>query len=365
MISVRVRSSLAGFELDVAWDAPEGKILVLFGPSGAGKSLTLAALAGLWRPDAGRIAVGARARPRVWFDASEGIWVEPHARRVGMVRQDVALFPHLSAADNIGYGLTRMSAAQRRARVTQFLEMMQLDGLGTRKPAELSGGQQQRVALARALAVEPALLLLDEPFAGLDAPVRMELRRELKALQARLGTSMALVTHDLGEAAGLADEMAVMAEGRILQTGTPGDMLRSPVNSTVARIVGVRNVLPAQALTENCLQIGEYRMQTNPLAFPPPARVMACIRPERVMLVRRDAASRERPNTLEGDLVGEESDGNTVILRFRSCGARLQPGGEFDLEIDLPVYVYERLNLAQERHWLVSLHPNVVQVVEE
>ena len=174
MLTVAIRKQLEGFALDVAFEAPEEQIIVLFGPSGSGKSLTMAAIVGLITPDTGRIAVG----ERVLFDAAEGIQVEPQQRNVGMVRQDLALFPHLTAAENIAYGLRRMSSRERERRVDEYLEMMRLEGLGKHKPASLPrGGQQQRVALARALAFQPSVLLLDEPFSALDLEVRVELRR--------------------------------------------------------------------------------------------------------------------------------------------------------------------------------------------
>ncbi len=359
MLRLNIHKHLPGFTLDLALDAPEGKIIVLFGASGAGKSLTLAALAGWTTPDAGHIELG----ERVLFDAARGIQLPPQARRIGMVRQDLALFPHLSAADNIGYGLSRMPRRERERRVNELLALAHLEGLGARKPSELSGGQQQRVALARALAIEPALVLLDEPFSALDLSTRVELRRELKELQRRLQTSMVFVTHDLGEAVLLADEMVVLDRGRVLQHAPPLDILRAPVNARVASSVGVKNILPATIVTENRLRVGQVELQASTRGFAPGASVQLCLRPERVMLVRPSTPTAERVNLLAGDLVHEESDGDTVMLRFRSEHARLKPDREFDLFIDVPVYVYERLDLARERHWRVSLNPNAIHLV--
>lgn len=358
MISIALLKRYGDFTLDVLLDAPVGEITVLFGPSGAGKSLTLAMIAGLIAPDAGSIVVG----ERVLFDAQRGVNLPPQARRIGMVRQDLALFPHLSAADNIAYGL-RGPKKERSRRVRELLELTRLGGLGRRKPAELSRGQQQRVALARALAIDPMLLLLDEPFSALDLNTRVELRRELKELQRRFKTSMLFVTHDLGEAALLADQMAVLDRGRILQCGTVQEILRAPQSTRVAAIVGVKNILPATVLDETHLRVGEVELEVNTRGFMPGASVFLCLRADRVMLIRPQSPQQERVNTLEGDLIHEESDGDTVMLRFRSGGARLQPTQAFDLFIDTPVYVYERLNLARERHWRVSLKPNAMHVV--
>lgn len=359
MLSLTILKHLNGFALDLDLNAPREKIIVLFGPSGAGKSLTLDAIAGFLTPDAGRIALG----ERVLFDAAQRVNLAPQARRIGMVRQDLALFPHLSAADNISYGL-KASSAQKQRRVRELLALVHLETFGARKPAELSGGQQQRVALARALAIEPSLLLLDEPFSALDLQTRIELRRELKELQQRLKTSMLFVTHDLGEAALLADVMAVIERGRVLQLDTPNRLLRAPANARVAQIVGVKNILPATVLNKHTLRVGEMELHADASQFPRDARLMMCLRPERVMLVRPDSTATDRVNMFEGDLIHEESDGDTVMLRFRAQGARLQPGRDFDLFIDTPVYVYERLNLSQQRHWRVSLKPNAIHLVE-
>ena len=361
MLLIQICKQLDSFTLDLALAVPQEKIIVLYGASGAGKSLTLAALAGFLAPDAGRIAIG----ERVLFDAARGIDVPPQARRIGMVRQDLALFPHLSAADNIAYGMQNMARAQRDARARVLLQLVQLAEYGARRPAELSGGQQQRVALARALAIDPALLLLDEPFSALDLSTRIELRRELKALQQRLKTSMLFVTHDLGEAVLLADAMAVLDNGRVLQFGSPHEILRAPKNSRVAQSVGVKNILPAQILNADTLRVGQVALRGDAHAFAPGTQVMLCMRPERVMLVRPDSPNVERGNTLTGELIHEESDGNTVMLRFRADGARLQPARDFDLQIDVPVYVYERLNLARERRWRVALKPNAMHLVTD
>ncbi len=360
MLSLHIRKQFDAFHLELDLDAPSEKITVLFGASGAGKSLTLAAMAGFLAPDAGRIVLG----ERVLFDAAGGVNLAPQARKIGMVRQDLALFPHLSAAGNIAYGM-KGARGDKEKRVRELLALMQLENFGARKPAELSGGQQQRVALARALAIEPDLLLLDEPFSALDLQTRIELRRELKELQQRLKTSMLFVTHDLGEAALLADEMAVIENGRVLQFATPNEILRAPLNTRVAQIVGVKNILPAVVVAANCIRIGARELEADARKFALGAQVQACVRAERVLLVRPDGPSRIHSNTLQGELLDQESDGNDVMLRFRADGARLQPAQPFDLQIDMPVYVYERLNLARERHWLITLKPNVLHLVAE
>jgi molybdate transport system ATP-binding protein len=360
MLNLDIQKELEGFRLDLRLDAPSGKIIVLFGASGAGKSLTLASIAGLLTPDAGRIQIG----ERVLFDATQGINLSPQARKIGMVRQDLTLFPHLSAADNVAYGL-KGSRHDKERRVRELLELVHLETMGKRKPEGMSGGQQQRIALARALAIEPTLLLLDEPFSALDLTTRVELRRELQQLQQQLKTSMFFVTHDLGEAALLGDEMAVIDNGRILQMAPPNQILQAPLNARVAQIVGVKNILPATIIGENAIRIGERELQADTSRFARGAEVKACIRAERVLLVRPEGPTRMHTNPIEGMVLEQESDGNDVMLRFRADEARLQPASEFDLHIDMPVYVYERLQIAREKHWLVTLKPSVLHLVRE
>lgn len=360
MLSIHIQKRLEAFQLDLALDAPAEKIVVLFGASGAGKSLTLAAIAGFLTPDTGRIALN----DRVLFDGARGIRLAPQERRIGMVRQDLALFPHLNVASNIAYGM-QGSRADKEKRVHALLALVHLQEFAARMPSELSGGQQQRVALARALAIEPSLLLLDEPFSALDRETRVELRRELQDLQRRFKIGMLFVTHDLGEAALLADRMAVVENGHILQYDTPNQILRAPLNTRVAQIIGVKNILPATVVDGETLRVGEIELKADSRGFERGAGVMLCLRPERVMLVRREGPSRALPNLIEGDLIREESDGDVVMLQFRAQGARLRPGRDFDLYIDTPVYVYERLNLARERHWHVSLKPNAMHLVQD
>ena len=202
------------FALDVAFASDAGR-LVLFGPSGAGKSLTLRAIAGLLRPDRGRIAVAGRSL----FDAVHGVDVPARERRIGYVFQDYALFPHLTVAQNVAFGLHRGLGNPSRRTVPdaarRWMAALEIDGLGNRFPSQISGGQQQRVALARALAPEPALLLLDEPFAALDTALRGRLRDGLVAVQERLGLQMLVITHDPADVEALGQQVLRIRDGRL------------------------------------------------------------------------------------------------------------------------------------------------------
>ena len=224
ILAVDVRRSLGSFTLNVAFAAPAG-ITALFGPSGSGKTLTLRGVAGLLRPDRGRIALG----PRVLFDSESGIDVPTRERRIGYVFQHYALFPHLTAAANVAYGLHSLPAPERAPRVAELLELVELTGSAARHPRELSGGQQQRIAIARALAPAPELLLLDEPFAAVDTFLRARLRDQLRAIHERTGVPMILVTHDLADVRHLADSLVVYGHGEVLQVGATADVLRSPM----------------------------------------------------------------------------------------------------------------------------------------
>ena len=230
---------VGSFTLETAWEVSPGQVLVLFGPSGAGKTTTLRSIAGLLRPQEGQIQLPGG----LVYDSASGVWVPPHLRRVGYLTQAHNLFPHLKLADNIGYGLSNRGSAAARSRVQELLETFQLGGLAERYPGELSGGQQQRVALARALAPAPQALLLDEPFASLDAELRRTLQGELRAILSRSNLPTILVTHDREEALALGDAVQVIDQGRTLSQGEPLEVLGQPSQGRVARLVGVENIL--------------------------------------------------------------------------------------------------------------------------
>ena len=256
-------------------------LTVLFGPSGCGKTTVLRCLAGLERPDGGLIQAGAET----WF--SPGRPDLPAARRgIGYVFQESALFPHLSVAGNIGYGLHGWPRAERRARVAELIRIMGLDAFAERRPAEVSGGEKQRVALARALAARPRLVLLDERFASLDRAAAEQLRHSLRQILQTLGVPAILVTHDPQEALALGDRMLLMAEGRIIRDGAPAEVLSSTGAAARAEI---GEVLRARVLgrVEGLLRL---QVGTTQLFAPDPggefAEAYACIRAEGVSLER-------------------------------------------------------------------------------
>ncbi len=241
-----------GIDLEVH----DGEILALLGPSGCGKTTTLRLVAGFDRPDAGRVVL---AGDEV---AAPGRFVPAERRRIGVVFQDFALFPHLSVAGNVGYGVRERQ--QRAARVAELLELVGLTGSEQRMPHELSGGQQQRVALARALAPRPALVLLDEPFSNLDAALRVHVRAEVRSILHAANATAIFVTHDQEEALSLADRIAVMNRGRVLQTDAPSELYANPVDRFVATFVGDADLLPGSVDHGNAVltSVGPLRAAT-------------------------------------------------------------------------------------------------------
>ena len=234
MLRAELAHSVGGIELDVALEVSPGRCLALAGPSGAGKSTLLRLLAGIVRPDRGRITCG----DDIWVDTIDGAWLPPERRRCGYVFQDYALFPHLSAWRNVAYGLRSTAAPDRKARALTLLEQLGLAHRADAKPATLSGGERQRVALARALAPGPAVLLLDEPLSALDARTRADATRQLTATLRSLEVPVVLVTHEFSEAALLGDEIGIIDHGTIVQRGSASDLASRPTSAFVADFTG-------------------------------------------------------------------------------------------------------------------------------
>jgi iron(III) transport system ATP-binding protein len=236
-VTKRYGRTVAARSLDLT--CRPGELVTLIGPSGCGKSTTLRLVAGLERPDAGSILVAGEVA------AGSRAWQPPERRRVGLVFQDHALFPHLSVGHNVAFGLNRLPRAERSARVTEVLDLVRLGHLAARFPHELSGGEQQRVALARALAPRPAVVLLDEPFSSLDESLRAQVRADTVAVLRETGTTALLVTHDQTEALAVGDRVVVMCEGVIEQADTPEKVFEAPATRFVASFMGDADFLPA------------------------------------------------------------------------------------------------------------------------
>jgi molybdate transport system permease protein len=249
-LDVQIEKKLpSGFSLEVAFRA-SGAPLGILGPSGAGKSLTLRTIAGLERPDRGRIVLDGR----VLFDSASGVDCPSRDRRVGLLFQNYALFPHLTVAENIGFGISDLQKDERDRRIARQISALHLAGLEARSPAALSGGQQQRVALARALAPEPEALLLDEPFSALDTHLRGEIERELRETLAAYRGVALFVSHNLEEAYRFCGELVVLANGKIVAAGPKEDLFRRPPNFEVARLTGCKNFSRARPTVDGAIE---------------------------------------------------------------------------------------------------------------
>jgi len=310
---------LAGLDLDVQ----DKEFITLLGPSGCGKTTTLRILAGFLTPDGGEVAVDG-----VVISSQRGV-VPPEKRRMGMVFQNYAVWPHMTVFENVAFGLNleKVHRTETRRRVEEALRLVGLEGLGARYPAMLSGGQQQRVALARSLVVEPAILLLDEPLSNLDAKLRERMRVELKDLQRRTGITFVYVTHDQAEAMALSDRIAVMHGGRLQQYGTPREIYERPANLFVADFMGSVNTVPGQLVDDGGaarVEIGAGHALVTTLhdgVRRAGGAVTVVIRPEAIRLCAAEPATGE--NVLRGVIAEATFLGNLVDYRIDVAGVRL------------------------------------------
>jgi iron(III) transport system ATP-binding protein len=309
---------------DITLRIEPGEFFALLGPSGSGKSTLLRLIAGFNQHNQGRLLV----------DGQDITGVPPHARNIGMVFQNYALWPHLTVYDNVAFGLVERKTprADIRRRVGEALALVGLSEFAQRRPNQLSGGQQQRVALARTIVIEPQVLLLDEPLSNLDKKLREQMRQELLRLQRQLGITTIFVTHDQEEAMTTADRMAVLEAGVLQQIGTPAELFDHPANAFVAGFVGTANLLHGEVeakdgrLIFRAESVGELRLPPLPNA-PKPGRATLSFRPHTTVLERRDAAassaSDDRTVWLDGEIESAEFLGEFTRYRVRAGKAEL------------------------------------------
>jgi iron(III) transport system ATP-binding protein len=321
-LSKRYGESLA--VADLSLDIERREFFGLLGPSGCGKTTTLRMIAGLETPDTGRIE----------FDGRDITNLSPERRGFGMVFQNYALFPHLNVFENVAFGLKarKREKAEVNERVAGALALVQLPGYERRAVTELSGGQQQRVAIARAIAIEPALLLFDEPLSNLDVALREETRGELRELVTKLGLTAVYVTHDQEEAFALCDRISVMSEGRVLQTGSPRELYERPALVRVARFLGRNNLIVARRLTSSDEVVGKFRtiegehtliinVERSDLG-PINKNCTLAIRPEHLIISRGSAPETE--NTLRAFIREVNFSGATTTIRLDANGLLLE-----------------------------------------
>jgi molybdate transport system ATP-binding protein len=353
-----IEKRLATFHLSVQL-AVAAEVLVLFGPSGAGKTTVLNGIAGLVTPDAGEIVLDGQAFFRR-HRPGPAVSVPARQRRIGYVFQQYALFPHLTAQQNVAYALWRERDGRERGRA--LLDKMGLVHLADRYPHELSGGQQQRVAIARALAAQPAVLLLDEPFAALDAAVRERLQRELRDLQRELGLVVIYVTHSLEDAFAVGQRLAVIHDGAIEQVGPIEEVFRRPANEHVAEIMGIRNLFRARVLSATPDRV-VLDWDGLPLEAPPhPVHagdlVTTYIRPEDVKVLYPD---RPRTTAVQHNEVAGTIADSRVHSSLRTLRIAMPNGHE--VELRFPVYAYTPLSLDLGQQVRLSLRRDALMIL--
>lgn len=315
----------------------DGELISLLGPSGCGKTTALRIAAGFERPDSGSVHVA----------GADITNVAAHQRNMGMVFQSYSLFPNLTVEGNVEYGLRtrKIAKPERRQRVGEVLELVQLGSQAKRYAHQLSGGQQQRVALARALAIQPRVLLLDEPLSALDAKVRTTLRDEIRRIQTELGITTLFVTHDQEEALAISDRVGVMSNGRLEQLAAPTEVYRAPSSAFVARFVGSMNELPATVIDSDAVRVGGVPVSTAPSRFGDAGSVVRLlVRPEDLHL-----ADGEHPDsTLAGTVTASTFQGAATVVRVRldvldslvavhasgASATHLSPGDRVHVRID-------------------------------
>jgi putative spermidine/putrescine transport system ATP-binding protein len=332
----------------------QGEFLSLLGPSGCGKTTALRLVAGFDRPDAGSIVV----------DGKDVTRVAPNKRDMGMVFQAYSLFPNMTAAQNVEFGLKirGRTRGDRGKRVGELLELVGLGHAGDRYPHQLSGGMQQRVALARALAIEPRVLLLDEPLSALDAKVRVQLREEIRRIQLELGITTLYVTHDQEEALSVSDHVAVMYGGRIEQMGSPAEMYSAPATPFVAEFIGTMNRLEG-TIVDGGVRHGDTTLQIDAARGRTPGeRVLVLVRPETVEVSANGASGR---NTFGGEVITQTFLGPVTRLKIVGTGVDLIADVPTQKALSLPVGTKVSAALPAEGVRLLELRDEPVPEIAE
>jgi molybdate transport system ATP-binding protein len=341
-----LQHSFGTFSLDLVWTINPNEVLVLYGPSGSGKSLTLRSIAGLIRPNHGRIEV----EGRVVFDSNGVTWVPPHERGIGYVPQNYALFPHLTIAQNVSYGMEYSDSLDRDQQLEKLLVGLRITELANRYPDAISGGQQQRVALARALATRPKMLLLDEPLAALDLNLRIVLREELRQILESLGIPTIMVTHDRDDVLTLGHRVLFIDNGRIIADGDPITVLHQSGVNNVTRRVGAENLFHARVverfLTDGTMacMVDSCRFTLPLLDLPDNSMIRVGLSASDVLLAIAEPRGISAQNVLKGVVSGITQQGQEVYVEV-NCGAQVtalvtpRAGASLGLKQGLEVWV--------------------------
>jgi molybdate transport system ATP-binding protein len=356
MLELRIRKHFprrpdsAPFSLEVEFVAGGG-VTVLFGPSGSGKTLTLDSIAGFGTPDEGRILLD----DEILFDAASGVSLPPRERHCGYVFQNYALFPHMTLRRNLAFAAERRPRLERHRKVNEMLDRFHLTDAAGRRPHEVSGGEKQRCSIARALIGSPKLLLLDEPARGLDAPMRTELYGLLRQVRAEFQIPTVLVTHDLEECFELGDEMLILRDGRLVQTGSPRAVAERPANVEVARLLGIFNLIEVE-IAELDPQRNLSRLRTAELDLTGPYfpgrfrgdRVWLCVRPDQLTAGARDGTPGQ--NQVAAQLLRTVETPHSVRLEFSG-----------DVRVEMPRSEFEKQK--DNKQWVVGFPQQALRVL--
>ena len=340
----------SGFELNLHFQAGNGTT-VLFGPSGAGKSLTLDLIAGFAKADSGRILLN----DRLLSDVATGVFLPPQQRACGYLFQRPALFPHMTLRENLTFAAGALPKLERHRKVNQLLDNFRLTDLAGRKPNEVSGGQRQRCSIARALVAEPSILLLDEPSVGLDATLRHEFYEILAQIRDDFPTPVLLVTHDLDEAFLLADQMLVLVDGRIAQAGTPREILQQPASASVANLLGLFNLLPAE-IKQLDPGANRSKLRWNDIELEGPYyparllgdRVTVCVRRDEIAVTPKMGKPEKGALVLSLEAASETA--KTALLHF---------AGGLIVELPLDEFAENR----HHREWILTLPTTTLRIL--
>jgi molybdate transport system ATP-binding protein len=365
MIEIHIKKDLGNFSLNLSLSLQEG-LTVLFGPSGSGKTLTLHTIAGLVEPDSGTIHLNGV----VYFDKKRRVNLPIPRRRVGYVFQEPSLFPHMTVFENIAYGVSGLPSTEKKQKVNRMIDRMRLGGLEKNFPHQISGGQKQRTALARALAASPLLLLLDEPFASLDNPVREKLRLDLLRIGREDRTPLIFVTHDVEEAFVLAEELVVLNDGRAEQTGNKEDIFYRPKTHKVAKFFGVKNIFRGKITEIHAEEkIITVWVQEKNFQVSIPYRegavvgnwVRFCIRPEEIMILKEGRPVKQslKGNIFTGEIIRIVEKGAEHTLFFK------QSQDDYDFEISVPNLAYRSLRIREGQHVRVAFKWESIWVIPE
>jgi molybdate transport system permease protein len=348
-----VERRLENFTLNVGLDSGAGTIGLL-GPSGSGKSMTLRMIAGITAPDRGRIVLNGH----ILFDSDARTNLSPARRRVGMVFQDYALFPHMTVSENVGFGLSRLPTSQRRTRVEQQLASMRITDLGDRYPREISGGQRQRVAIARCMAMEPDALLLDEPFAALDPHLRRQTEEQLRETLSGFNGAVVFVTHDMEEAFRFCTDLLVLNHGSIIARGPKHELFERPRTVAAARLTGCKNIVGAARTSDHQIAINSWDCQL--ISNGPVPERLTHIGYRSHQVVFQDHAT--EPNTFACWLVSTSEAPHEMTLYLR-LHARPQPGEGAHLQADVPKDLWRTLRY-RPQPWRITLVPARLLLLE-